>query len=62
MGTRAARAVSLGGFLLTGEEWEDEELRLALLHAWAEKADAAADLDSYESYEVTVDLPLAAAA
>ncbi|HLU67376.1 MAG TPA: hypothetical protein VKZ63_13920 [Kofleriaceae bacterium] len=49
-------AVSLGGFLLTDEEWQDDDLRRALLVAWAERAGAAADLDAYESFEVEVDL------
>ena len=50
-----AAHVSLGGFLLTEEEWGDDELRLALLDAWAERAAASADLDSYESFELTVE-------
>ena len=59
MGTGFLTAVSLGGFLLTEEEWRDDELRHALLCAWAERAGAAADPDSYESFEVVV-APLAA--
>lgn len=62
MGTRAAQPVSVGGFLLTGDEWQDEELRLALLHAWADTATGDTDLDCYESFEVTIDAPLAVAA
>jgi hypothetical protein len=50
-----ARSVTLSGFLLTSEEWEDEDLRLALLSAFAEKASAAADLDSYDSFELIVE-------
>ena len=50
-----ARSVTLSGFLLTDEEWQDEDLRLALLHAFAEKASAAADLDSYDSFELIVE-------
>jgi hypothetical protein len=56
----AIPAVSLGGLLLTDEEWQDDELRHALLSAWAEHAAIAADLESYESYEVLVE-PRAAA-
>lgn len=54
-GTRA-RSVTLSGFLLTSEEWEDEDLRLALLSAFAEKASSSADLDSYDSFELIVEL------
>lgn len=52
----AAELVSLAGFLLTEEEWQDEDLRRALLGALAERASAAADHDSYESYELVVEL------
>jgi len=51
----AAEMVSLAGFLLTEEELEDEDLRRALLSALAERAAAAADHDSYESYELVID-------
>lgn len=47
--------MTLSGFLITGEEWEDEDLRLAYLSAFAEKASAAADLDSYASFEIIVE-------
>jgi hypothetical protein len=51
----AGAIVSLGGFLLTSEEWQDDDLRLALLSAFAERASASADQDSYESLEVLVE-------
>lgn len=51
----AAEMMSLAGFLLTDEEWQDEGLRRALLTALAERASADADQDSYESYELVVD-------
>jgi hypothetical protein len=51
----AAEMLSLAGFLLTDEEWQDEDLRRAVLSALAERASAAADHDSYESFEVVVD-------
>ena len=51
----AAEMVSLAGFLLTDEEWQDEELRRAVLEALAERAAQAADHDSYESYELLID-------
>jgi hypothetical protein len=50
----AAEMVSLAGFLLTDEEWQDDDLRRALLAALAERASAAADPDSYESYELVL--------
>lgn len=49
------RAVSIAGFLLTDEEWQDYELRLALLAAWAEKTTASYDRESYDQFEVTVE-------
>lgn len=51
----AAEMVSLAGFLSTNEDWQDDQLRHALLRALAEWASAAADHDSYESFEVLVD-------
>lgn len=51
----AAEMLSLAGFLLTDEEWQDDELRQALLRALAERASADADQDSYESFEVLVE-------
>jgi hypothetical protein len=51
--------VSIAGFLLTEEEWQDADLRHALLAAWAERAAVAADREAYESFEVLVE-PLAA--
>ena len=42
------------GFLLTDEEWRDDDLRRALLAALAERSSASADPDSYESYELVV--------
>ena len=54
MGARA-RSVTLSGFLITDEEWADEDLRLALLSAFAEKASASADLDSYDSFELIIE-------
>ena len=50
----AAEMLSLVGFLLTDEEWRDDDLRRALIAALAERAGAAADPDSYESYELVV--------
>jgi hypothetical protein len=50
----AAEMVSLAGFLLTDEEWQDDDLRRELLAALAERASAAADHDSYESYELVL--------
>lgn len=47
--------MTLSGFLITDEEWSDEDLRLAMLSAFAEKASAAADLDSYDSFELIVE-------
>lgn len=47
--------MTLSGFLITDEEWADEDLRLAYLSAFAEKASASADLDSYDSFELTVE-------
>jgi hypothetical protein len=55
MSTGGTAAVSLGGFLLTAEEWRDDDLRHALLSAWAAQASAAADPDSYESFEVLIE-------
>jgi len=52
---QAAEMVSLAGFLLTDEEWRDDDLRHALLEVLAERASAAADHDSYESYELVVE-------
>lgn len=52
----AAEMVSLAGFLLTDEEWQDEGLRRALLAALAERASDDADHDSYESYELVIEL------
>jgi len=51
----AAEMVSLAGFLLTDEEVADGDLRHALLTALAERASAAADQDSYESYELLIE-------
>jgi hypothetical protein len=51
----AGEIVSLAGFLLTDQEWQDDDLRRALLEALTEGASAAADQDSYESYELFVD-------
>lgn len=51
----AAEIVSLAGFLLTEQEWEDPELRRALLAALAEGASAAGDRESYESYELLLE-------
>ena len=50
-----ARSVTLSGFLITDEEWDDEDLRLAYLCAFAEKASASADLDSYASFEIIIE-------
>lgn len=47
--------MSLSGFLITGEEWDDEDLRLAYLCAFAEKASASADLECYASFEIIVE-------
>ena len=52
---RRPRAITLSGFVITDEEWQDEDLRLALLSAFAEKAAASADLDSYEWFEIIVE-------
>jgi hypothetical protein len=51
----AGEIVSLAGFLLTDQEWQDDDLRRALLEALAEGASAAADHDSYESYELVLE-------
>lgn len=51
----AAEMMSVAGFLLTDEEWRDEDLRRALLEALAERASAAADHESYESYELLLE-------
>jgi hypothetical protein len=51
----AAEMVSLAGFLLTDEEWRDDDLRRALLEVLADLASAEADHDSYESYELLVE-------
>ena len=50
----AAEMLSVVGFLLTDEEWSDDDLRRALLAALAERTSASADADSYESYELVV--------
>jgi hypothetical protein len=50
-----ALTISLDGFLLTAEEWADEDLRVELLRAWVERAAVTADLESYESFELTVE-------
>lgn len=50
----AAEMLSLVGFLLTDEEWRDDDLRRALVAALAERTSAAADAESYESYELVV--------
>ena len=51
----AAEMLSLAGFLSTNEDWQDDQLRRALLRALAEWASAAADHDSYDSFEVLID-------
>jgi hypothetical protein len=51
----AAEMMSLAGFVLTDEEWQDEDLRRALVTALTQRASAAADQDSYESYELVID-------
>lgn len=51
----AGEIVSLAGFLLSDQELQDGELRRALLEVLAERASAAGDRESYESYELVLE-------